>query len=163
MVFWLSGAGPHEEPRGAHPGPGPRSPFELGFCPELSGPAPSVPPGGAGSPGAGRGSHYHLDPTGVSALVGVWDHPARLGPGGARAARGRTCTDTPGVGRLARRRSGVVATVLSRVTRRDVWESRADRGRTYRAGRRPGAGGENWGAVLGGGAVSAERGADVTD
>src|SRR5262249_2166597 len=117
VVFWLSGAGPHEESRGAHPGPGPRSPLELGFCPEPCGPAPSVPSGGASSPGAGRGSHDNLDPTGVSALVGVWDHLARLGPGGARAARGRTCPDTPGVGRLASRRSGVVATVLSRFTR----------------------------------------------
>ena len=40
---------------------------------------------------------------------------------------------------------------------RGVWESGTGRGRAYRAGRGAGSGGQNWGAFLRGGAVSAER------
>ena len=41
---------------------------------------------------------------------------------------------------------------------RGVWESGTGRGRADRAGRGAGYGGQNWGALLRGGAVSAERG-----
>ena len=66
-------------------------PFSLAFALVLCCLAPSVPPGGAGSPRAGRGSDNTLDRAGVSVLVGGRDYPAGLGAGRAGTGRRRDC------------------------------------------------------------------------
>ena len=99
---------------------------------------------------------------GVSGPVGVGDYPAGLGAGRAGTERGRDCADTPGPGRLPGHRGRAVTTVFSCPAGRGVWESGAGRRRADRAGRGAGSSGQNWGALLRGGAVSAEGRADAS-
>jgi predicted ATPase len=54
---WLADPGRAEEPGGARPGAGALASHESGARAELCGDTPSVPPGGATSPTAGRGRH----------------------------------------------------------------------------------------------------------
>ena len=75
-------------------------PFSLAYALDLCCHVPSVPPGGAGSPRAGRGSDYTLDRAGVSVLVGMGDYPAGLGAGRAGTGRRGDCADAPGPGCL---------------------------------------------------------------
>ena len=100
---------------------------------------------------------YTLDRAGVSVLVSDGNYPAGLGAGRAGTGRGRDCPDTPGPGRLPGHRGRAVAAVFSCPAGRGVWESRTGRRRADRAGRGAGCSGQNWGAFLRGGAVSAER------
>ena len=75
--------------------------------------APSIPPGGASSSRAGRGSYCPLDRAGVSAMVAAGSYPAGLGAGRARAGRRRDCPDTPGLGRLAGYRGRAKTAIFS--------------------------------------------------
>jgi predicted ATPase len=79
----LPGPGPAENARGADSGPGDGPSLEPGLCPRLGCYAPSVPPGGGGSPRARSCSHNPLDRAGVCALLGVGKDRAGLDAGRA--------------------------------------------------------------------------------
>ena len=68
VVSGLSGPGPAAEPRGADAGPGAGASLQPGHRPVLCRLAPSVPPGVAPDPGAGRGTHSPRDRARVCAL-----------------------------------------------------------------------------------------------
>jgi class 3 adenylate cyclase/tetratricopeptide (TPR) repeat protein len=79
MGAWLSRPGPAEHTRSADPGPGTCAPFQPGICSEYGCFSPSLPPGGAGGPGARRGTDRIIDRAGFSDVVGLWNDYARLG------------------------------------------------------------------------------------
>src|SRR5713226_4409509 len=84
------------------------------------------------------------------------DRPARLDPGRARTGEEGDCADAPGSGCLAGDRGGDRLAVVSRPAGRGVRKGGPDRRGPYRADRSTDGGGQNWGASLRGGAVSAE-------
>ena len=82
-------------------------PFSLAFALNMAACSPSVPPGGAGGPGARRGTDSIIDRAGFSALVGLWNDFARLGADCAgRGSRG-DCPDASGPCRLSGRGSRI--------------------------------------------------------
>ena len=145
------------EPRGTDPGPGTVAPLSLASA-LLCGLAPSVPPGGAGSPGAAEAAMAARDRAGISAWLAHGDDPAGLGAGragtGGRRGWRRYARVWPPIGPRGQSCDGRIILPAGR----GVWESGAGRGGLARAGRGPGTGGEHRGALVGGGAVSAQRG-----
>ena len=114
-------------------------PFSLALALVFAACAPSVPPGAARSPRAGRGAHHPRDRAGVSATGWRWELSCGAGRWPSRDRRGGDCADAPGPGRLAGHGGRAGAAVLACPAGRGVWESRAGRGRAARAGRGAGA------------------------
>ena len=66
---WISGSSPDQEPRGSQLGPGVVACLQPGFCLALCGLAPSMPPGGAVGPRAGRSHDCTFERAG---FIGGW-------------------------------------------------------------------------------------------
>ena len=116
---------------------------------------------GQASPRAGRGSDYTLDRAGFP----LWLALGTILQGWALAEQGQGEEGIAQIrqGLAAYRATGAELTrsVFSCPAGRGVWESGTGRGRAELTGRGAGCGGQNWGAVLRGGAVSAQGRADA--
>ena len=158
MGSGLSGPGPGHEPRGVDSGPGAVTPFQPGGGPGLCGHAPSVPPGAACRPRAGRGGNSALYGAGVCVLPGMGDDHAGLGPGRTGPGRGGSGPDTPRSSRPAGHGGGTAAAVLSGTARRGMRTNWSGSGRPDAAGRGAGTSTQSWGVLDGGRAASAQGG-----
>ena len=82
------------------------TPLALAFALDYAADVPSIPPGGASSPRAGRGSRLTLSTEqGFPYFLAWGTYAAGLGAGRAGTGRRRDCADTPGSGRLPGHRS----------------------------------------------------------
>ena len=156
---WLSGPGPEEEPRGAHLGPRAVSPLQPGYCPELCccSSISSAEKGQAAQERA-EAAIATLQPS--RGFRSSW-HGALILRGWALAEQGQAeegiaqmhqgLTASAGHGSRGAYRPYYLALLAEAYGKAGQTEEGLDR-----AGRGASGGGQNWGAFLRGGAVSAK-------